>query len=418
MERVPLCLVGCGGMGSRHLRGVAALDRVGMRNVELVAVCDLDEARAHQVATDAEELLGRRPAVHLSVNDVVADPAVAAFDVVTEVSSHVPVAVPALRSGKHVMCEKPLGVTIRSCRQIMAAAEESGAILATAENYRRDPPNRLVRAILDAGLIGDVHLMMETRVGGNDRIIITPWRHIKERGAIGLDMGVHLTDMIQYYLGDFESIFGCGFVAEPIRRRPDATRHDLAVYRDRIASMPAELAATGEDSIVALYQMRSGVRVQLSYIPSGPGHSYASRTVHGRDGSVEAYRDRSGRPPVVRRADGELPGRDLLAEVPDFCLDELSTRLFGPHGEYDLPFADADAGHLAIEVHDFADAIMTGRSPEVDGYTGMTAVAAVLGAYESGQLGRTVTMDEMLNGAVSTYQDEIDTALGLLPEAV
>jgi len=389
-----------------------------MRNVERVAVCDLDEARAQAVADDAEELLGRRPAVHLSVTDAIADPSVAAFDVVTEVSSHVPVAVPALRAGKHVMCEKPLGLTVRACREIINAAEESGAVLATAENYRRDPPNRLAKAVLDAGLLGELHLMMETRIGGNDRIIITPWRHIKERGAIGLDMGVHLTDIIQYFLGEFETIAGAGFIAEPIRRRPEATRHDLPIYRDRLASMPEEVTATGEDSIVALYRMRSGVRVQLSYVPSGPGHTYGTRTVHGRDGSMEVFGDRSGRLPVVRRADGELAGRDLLAELPDFGLDELSTRLFGPDVGYDLPFAEADAGHLAIEEYDFAEAILTGRKPEVDGHAGMTAVAAVVGAYESGVLDRQVTMDEVLSGAVSAYQDEINAALGLLPEAV
>jgi predicted dehydrogenase len=418
MERVPLCLVGCGGMGSRHLRGVAALSQTGLGNVDLVAVCDVDEARAQQLAADAEDLLGRRPSVHLSVTDAIADPQVAAFDVVTEVSSHVPVGVPALRDGKHVMCEKPLGITIRACQEMMAAAKESGAVLATAENYRRDPSNRLARAVLDAGLIGDLHLMMETRIGGNDRIIITPWRHVKERGAIGLDMGVHLTDMIQYYLGDFENIQGLGFIAEPVRRRPESTRHDLAIYRDRLASMPEEVVATGEDSIVALYRMRSGVHVQLSYIPSGPGHTYARRTLHGRDGSMEVYRDRSGQAPVVRRADGELAGKDLLAQLPDFGLDELSTRLFGPHGGYDLPFAAADAGHLAIELHDFAEAVLTGRAPEVDGHAGMTAVAAVLGAYESGLLDRPVTMEELVSGAVSGYQDEIDAALGLLPEVV
>ena len=53
------------------------------------------------------------------------------------------------------------------------------------------------------------------------------------------------------------------------------------------------------------------------------------------------------------------------------------------------------------------------RAPEMDGIGGLTAVAALLAAYESGRLGRAVTMAEMLSGAVSGYQDEIDEALGL-----
>ena len=57
--------------------------------------------------------------------------------------------------GLHTLCEKPLALTIRGCNQVIAAAERSGKILSVAENFRRDPINRLVRALLDDGAIGD-----------------------------------------------------------------------------------------------------------------------------------------------------------------------------------------------------------------------------------------------------------------------
>jgi predicted dehydrogenase len=95
-------------------------------------------------------------------------------------------------------------------------------------------------------------------------------------------------------------------------------------------------------------------------------------------------------------------------------LTEITERLFGPNEvEYDLPFAAIDAKHLAIEYHDFAAAVLSGGQPEVDGYLGMTAVAAILGAYESAWAGRAVTMAELLSGEVRAYQEEIDNALGL-----
>ena len=71
------------------------------------------------------------------------------------------------------------------------------------------------------------------------------------------------------------------------------------------------------------------------------------------------------------------------------------------------------AKHLAIEMHDFGEAILTGGKPEVDGYLGMTAVAAIHGAYESALAGRAVSMAEVLSRKVSAYQDEIDQALGI-----
>jgi predicted dehydrogenase len=177
---ISICLVGCGGMGSRHVQGFARLQRSGLSNVRLAAVCDVRADNAERVAKEAEELLGYRPKIHLDINDAINDPDVQAFDVVTEAFSHLAVVLPALEAGKHVLCEKPLALTVRSCRLLIDAAKKSGAVLATAENYRRDPTNRLAKAVIDSGVLGDIHLMMQTAIGGNDRIIITPWRHFKD----------------------------------------------------------------------------------------------------------------------------------------------------------------------------------------------------------------------------------------------
>jgi len=413
VSKVPVCLVGCGGMGSRHVTGFAALEKTGLSNVELVAVCDIREDNAKRAADDAEKLLGRRPAVHTSMEAAIADPAVAAFDVVTEAWTHLNVALPALEAGKHVLCEKPLALTVKSCKALIAAAERGGAVLATAENYRRDPPARLARAALEAGLIGHVHLMHMFHVGGDDRIIITPWRHMKDKGSIALDMGCHLTDIMQYHLGEIDSVSGKGFIAEPVRRRREKPEQDLPSYWARLLEMPETVQPTGEDSLVATYTMASGALCQMSYIPSGPGEKWFSRTLHGREGSLSLPRDRTGGRLVLKRADGTFETDAIRALLPDFALDEVTARLFSDTVSYDLPFADSDSALMAIEIHDFADAILTGRKPEVDGHLGLTAVAAVLAAFESGMLGRPVSMAEMLDGTVSGYQDEIDRNLGL-----
>src|SRR4051794_22591249 len=154
VERLPICLVGCGGMGNRHILGLAALAGTGLSNVDLVAVCDLRPDYAERAAAEAERLLGRRPRIHLSIDAATADPAVAGFDVCTEVAAHLPVVMPALAARKPVLCEKPLALTVRGARAMIDAAWQNGTILATAENYRRDPPNRLAKGIIDSGLLG------------------------------------------------------------------------------------------------------------------------------------------------------------------------------------------------------------------------------------------------------------------------
>lgn len=416
MSKVSVCLVGCGGMGSRHVTGYAALAGTGLSNVELTAVCDLREDNANRAADDAQRLLGRRPKVYTSVDDVIADSEIDALDVVTEAWTHLAVAVPALEAGKHVLCEKPLALTVRSCKALIEAAERGGAVLATAENYRRDPPHRLAKAALDAGLIGHVHLMQQFHVGGDNRIIITPWRHMKDKGSIGLDMGCHLTDIMQYHLGDVGSVFGTGFIAEPQRLRREKPEKDLPAYWARLMEMPESVTPTGEDSVVAMYTMQSGVLALLSYIPSGPGKRWISRTVHGRDGSLSMPRDRTGGQLELHTAAGMLESAQIRELLPDFCLDPVTERLFSDQVSYDLPFADSDAALMAIEIHDFAEAILTRRKPEIDGYLGMTAVASVLAAFESGLAGRPVTMAEILSGEVSAYQEDIDRGLGFYIE--
>jgi predicted dehydrogenase len=155
--------------------------------------------------------------------------------------------------------------------------------------------------------------------------------------------------------------------------------------------------------------------VQLTQLPSGPGRDWYQRSVHGRLGSLEIPHDRKGGAPVLRRAGIELAGRELLRELPDFALDDVAAKIFGSEGvEYDLPFPTSDAGQIAIEQHDFAAAALGNAAPEVDGHGGLTALAAVLGVFESERLGRPVTMDEVLSGEVSGWQDEIDRGLGLL----
>ncbi len=238
---------------------------------------------------------------------------------------------------------------------------------------------------------------------------------MKDKGSIALDMGCHLTDILQFYLGEIESVSGVGLIAEPVRRRRDKPEKDLPSYWARLREMPETVVATGEDSFAATYKMRSGALAQITYLPSGPGHRWVQRTVHGRAGSLAAARDRTGGEVVLHRASGTLAGDALLGELPDFHLDEVTSRLFGGKVTYGpVDFAEADAGLIAIEIHDFAEAILAGRQPEVDGHLGLTAVAAVLAAFESGIAGRSVTMAEVLSGEVSVYQDSIDAGIPVL----
>jgi predicted dehydrogenase len=398
-------------MGHRHLRAYGALRRVGADGFTLAAVCDPRSEAAEHAADLVEELLGARPAVFSSSEDLVTSGVVEALDVVTEPSTHHLIAVPALSAGIHVISEKPLGVTVRACRAMVDAAERSGAILATAENYRRDTPNRLARAVLESGLLGDIHLMVESNIGGDANVLISPWRHIRESGSIALDMGVHYTDIFSYYLGPLERVAGTSFIAEPLRVL--APGMPLGAGIEEVS--PGVMRATGDDSLVAVFETAGGVMIQLTYLPTGPGRRWIQRSVHGHSGSMSVPFDRTGGAVVVELGSRKLSGADLRAELGGFELEGVAAAFFGPQGtEYDLPFAEVDAATIAMELDDFIRAVAEHRAPEVDGMDGLLAVAGVWAIAEAREIGGFVQIADVADGTISTAQDPIDVATGLL----
>jgi predicted dehydrogenase len=141
-------------MGHRHMYGLAELHRAGWERFELIGACDPVQANAESLADQAAEHFGSRPTVASDL-DGLADLGVEAVDVTTTPRYHHTVAIETLGRGWHTMVEKPMGLTVRACNLIRRAAEASDAIFSVAENYRRDPINRLAKALLNAGAIGD-----------------------------------------------------------------------------------------------------------------------------------------------------------------------------------------------------------------------------------------------------------------------
>ena len=174
-ERVKLALIGCGGMGRRHLRGITRLSQSSLANLDLVAVCDLNDENAQYLADEAKELLGTRPRVFNDLETMVREIGdLGAASITTDAGSHHKVAPAALELGLNILCEKPIAVTMRGANLVIDAAKKAGRVLSVAENFRRDPINRLVKALLTDGAIGAPRLMIETSIGGRDNILITP----------------------------------------------------------------------------------------------------------------------------------------------------------------------------------------------------------------------------------------------------
>lgn len=416
-ELVDIAIVGAGGMGRRHLAGLAELARTDHNNVRLAAVCDLDEGKAASLADEAETLLGVRPAVFTDVARMSAETeGLAGADCTTDTPAHHRVSVKLLDLGLHTMCEKPLALTMRSCDLIIDAAERNGKILSVAENFRRDPINRLVRALIDDKAIGESRFVMETTVGGRNTMFITPWRHMKVAGALTLDAGVHNADILQYYFGAPQSAFGQARLFEKTRRRgPGAGPGNF--WEAWAKDFPETIEPTGEDAMFGVLNFANGMIGQWVYNYAGHGQPFEHRMIFGSRGSIAAPGDRNGRPVRLMLDDGtEIQDERILDHAPSYRLPPVAAQLFG--GErvwtYDFDFVTTDRKIIALEYHEFGECIRTGARPEVDGAVAKRAMAMVYALFESQLAGRPVTIAEVEAGHVDAYQREIDEHIGLL----
>ncbi len=421
MAQIRLAIVGCGGMGHRHLYGLAELHRAGWGDFALVGACDPVRANAESLADQAAEYFGSRPTV-VSDLDQLAALDVAAVDVTTTPRSHHTIAAAALARGWHTMIEKPVGLTVRASNLIRQAAGASGRVLSVAENYRRDPVNRLAKALVAAGAIGTPRLLIHQSIDGGDQMLISVWRHQKDQSGVLIDVGVHYADMIEYLLGEVELVSAQTRLHEPIRKNPAAdggtpTANPAGVYGRWQKEMPATFAATAEDAVYATLVFKNGLVGQYIEDHAGYGPNLWVRQIYGSAGSISLPVDRSGGSIGLHIAgQGEIRADGLLDLVPDFRLDAVTASLFGGErlAEYHFSFAETDRKLLAIEYADFAGAIRGEHPPEVDAEQGARSVAIAYALLESGAIGRPVTVAEVLAEKIDDYQRSIDQGLGLV----
>jgi len=399
MEPVNLLLVGCGMMGARHVRGMAELERVIPGTVRLSGVCDLREDMAQAVAGEAEELMGRRPGVFTSIERALADaPEIEAANVVTDPRSHDNIAIGLLESGVNVICEKPLSLTVARGMRMIEAAEQTGRVLATAENNRHDPMNRLARACIGGGLLGEPNFALQVALN-SARIIATAWRHRRAMGGVLMDVGIHQGYMLEYLLGPIESVSA---TAQLVAERRSGKEYD---------GTEVEVDVDVEDCFTATLQFASGVLGHWTVNFASAGETMNKRLVMGSEGTADLPGDRSGQPVRVRRGEETLEGEALLAEVPDWHLSEVETRLFGERpASYSLQGVETDRKLIAAELHSFALAVRAGAAPEADGALGLRSVAVIGAVMESAHAGRPVIVAEVLSGELHDWQDTVENA--------
>ena len=408
-------------MGRRHMRAYRTLEDFEPGRLELAAVVDREIERAEFLAGEAEEILGTRPECFTSIDDAIAaTPDLDVVDVVVAVAAHHVVVETATAAGLHVLCEKPMAPGVRACRAMQSAAERNGRVLSVAENYRRDPIARLLRAVLDAGGIGELRTMVDYAAGEGRGASAGGWQFKRVQGGSLLEAGVHNADLQLYFGGEIDRVHGQVRLREPLRYfRGEKVKPFHEHYS---AEYPESQEADAPDVLMATYEYANGALGQWLYERAAQGPGFDRFTFWGSEGQVDMPGVRQGKPLEVYlgRSKEALPDAEVLALAPDFGLDDRTARFFGGErlARYDNDYSDVGSGAdlklIAIEMAEVLDAIDGDGTVEVDAEVGLAAVALVMASHESWQAGRPVTMQEVVDGSLSAYQDVADRELGLL----
>ena len=189
-------IVGCGLIGKKRAASLSA--------GQAAVFCDVDLSRAEILA---KQFGGRATA---DFREAVSDPNVDAVIVATINSALAEVSLAAIHAGKHVLVEKPAGVSPEQVRELTDAALANGVCVRVGFNHRFHPAFLAARKIIDEGELGPL-MFVRARYGHGGRIgYDREWRANPALSGGGelIDQGVHLIDLARWFLGDFTSVDG------------------------------------------------------------------------------------------------------------------------------------------------------------------------------------------------------------------
>ena len=191
-------IIGCGLIGKKRLAGLPA-------GSKLAVACDTNLSRAEELVT----LAGAGRAI-TDFKMAVADPQVDAVIVATINSALAEVAAAAIRAEKHVIVEKPAGISVKQIDELIALAGQHGVCVRVGFNHRFHPAFQKAREIFASGMMGEL-MFIRARYGHGGRIgYDKEWRADPQLSGGGelIDQGIHLIDLAGWFLGEFKTVDG------------------------------------------------------------------------------------------------------------------------------------------------------------------------------------------------------------------
>ncbi|MEM7538046.1 MAG: Gfo/Idh/MocA family oxidoreductase [Chloroflexota bacterium] len=410
---IQLALIGCGGISRHHALAMKDLQERGRGDFVITAVCDANDANAQERADMFEELFGLRPAMYSDhqtlITETTNNGTVDAVDLCLPHGLHHDIAIDCMEGGLDVLCEKPLGITIKACQRMVEVAKRTGKVLSTAAPHRRQPGQRVAHWVLnESGLMGKPlsffhhYRRPPAPPKPNDEPLPEKviWRQNKLMSGGGpvLDSGFHYCDSIRYFFGEVEKVY--------------------AELRSIGTGVDIPFTDAPEDTAMITFTFKNGVIGTWAWSLAAVGEPAYNFTFYGSGGSLRDTTDGpySNFHLFERRPDNPESAELTQASGQTYTMPELAAMheatLRAEDQEFLYPGGATDG--FAIEIWEFLEILRGNRDqPEIDGIEGMRSLAVGDAIYESALTGEVILVDEVLSGERSLFQDPIDEHWGL-----
>ena len=283
LKKLNVALIGTGFMGKAHSIATAVVPILFGAPIEIErkVIVDIDEELARNAAKQygfAEYATDWR--------EVISRPDIDIVDICTPNDTHAPIAIAAAKAGKHVMCEKPMAMTVADAQSMLAAANETGVVTMVSYNYRHTPALQMAKRLIDEGRIGDILTFRGYYLQdwGADPSKPLSWRFNKAQAGSGTlgDIGTHVIDAARLLVGEFASVNAIVKTFIPERPLPAGR------FFGPSGAASSEMGKVDvDDAALTMIQFTNGVYGTIEVTRNAWGHhNQLGFEIHGTRGSI------------------------------------------------------------------------------------------------------------------------------------
>lgn len=371
MEKVRVGIIGVGWPGQRHIEGYQKHP-----HAQIVALTDVNTLAAEKVKADygveGAKIFG-------DYREMLSSDEVDAVSICTPNFLHAPMAIDALRAGKHVLLEKPLAHTLAEGERLAAeVAAHPDCVFMIGFNQRYRPDSMVLKGQIEAGELGHIYYAKTGWLRGAAEFFLRGWFTRREQSGGGplIDLGVHMLDLSLWFMGNPRPVSVSGSVYREFHDFiRESTGDDVDV----------------EDLATAFVKLDNGATIVLdvSWISHIEESNLVYAQLFGTKGGVKIDRRYGGGSPrreqmTINTTSGTGPGRATIVSQPAF----LSAQAAQP----DFMLYESFRG----EIEDFVESIKRGRQPGATITHGLDILRVLDGIYRSAETGKEIDLHEVV----------------------